>query len=139
MTERLVRCVFGLFLFAAGITLLIRAELGAAPWDVFHTGVSELTGIGVGTIIVAVGVARQLIAVPARQAGMVGIAVTGQGDEGVVGLLQGVAVQIEAHLGHVGLEGVSAGVLAQHQLGGEHADVLGGRPPGWLDAAGRRW
>ena len=66
MTERLVRCVFGLFLFAAGITMLIRAELGAAPWDVFHTGVSELTGIGVGTIIVAVGVALLLLWIPLR-------------------------------------------------------------------------
>ena len=66
MTERLVRCVFGLFLFAAGITLLIRAELGAAPWDVFHTGVSELTGIGVGTIIVVVGVGLLLLWIPLR-------------------------------------------------------------------------
>lgn len=66
MIERLVRCVFGLFLFAAGITMLIRAELGAAPWDVFHTGVSELTGIGVGTIIVAVGVGLLLLWIPLR-------------------------------------------------------------------------
>ena len=66
MTERLVRCVFGLFLFAAGITMLIRAELGAAPWDVFHTGVSELTGIGVGTIIVMVGVGLLLLWIPLR-------------------------------------------------------------------------
>jgi uncharacterized membrane protein YczE len=46
--ERLTRCVFGLFLFGLGISMLIDAELGAAPWDVFHTGVSELTGIGTG-------------------------------------------------------------------------------------------
>ncbi|CCM63549.1 MAG: hypothetical protein WBB51_09710 [Candidatus Microthrix parvicella] len=64
--ERLVRCVFGLFLFAVGITLLIRAKLGAAPWDVFHTGVSELTGIGVGTVIVITGVVLLLLWIPLR-------------------------------------------------------------------------
>lgn len=66
MIERLVRCVFGLFLFGAGITLLLRAELGAAPWDVFHTGVSELTGIGVGTVIVITGVGLLALWIPLR-------------------------------------------------------------------------
>ena len=42
--ERIARCMAGLALFGLGIALLIDANLGAAPWDVFHTGVSELTG-----------------------------------------------------------------------------------------------
>lgn len=58
--------MFGLFLFGAGITLLLRSELGAAPWDVFHTGVSELTGIGVGTIIVITGVGLLALWIPLR-------------------------------------------------------------------------
>lgn len=65
--ERVVRCVFGLFLFGVGIAMLIEAELGAAPWDVFHTGVSELTGIGVGNIIVLTGVALLLLWIPLRE------------------------------------------------------------------------
>ena len=51
-TKRIVRCVAGLALFGFGITLLLRAELGAAPWDVFHTGVTDLTGIPTGTVII---------------------------------------------------------------------------------------
>ncbi len=62
--ERIVRCVFGLVLFGLGITLLIRAELGAAPWDVFHTGVSELTGISTGWVIVITGVLLLLLWIP---------------------------------------------------------------------------
>ena len=58
--------MFGLFLFGAGITLLLRAELGAAPWDVFHTGISELTGIGVGTIILITGVLLLGLWIPLR-------------------------------------------------------------------------
>lgn len=65
--ERVTRCVTGLFLFGLGITLILRADLGAAPWDVFHTGVSELTGIGVGTIIIATGVALLTLWIPLRE------------------------------------------------------------------------
>lgn len=62
--ERLARCVFGLALFGIGISLLIAADLGAAPWDVFHTGVSDRTGIPVGTVIILTGVALLLLWIP---------------------------------------------------------------------------
>lgn len=65
--ERIGRCVAGLFLFGAGIALLIGSDLGAAPWDVFHTGVSELTGISTGTIIVITGVALLLFWIPLHE------------------------------------------------------------------------
>lgn len=65
--ERLVRCVFGLFLFGLGISMLIDAELGAAPWDVFHTGVSELTGISVGNIVIITGLALLVLWIPLRE------------------------------------------------------------------------
>jgi hypothetical protein len=47
--NRLTRCVAGLMLFGVGISLILHAELGAAPWDVFHQGVSKLTGISMAT------------------------------------------------------------------------------------------
>lgn len=62
--QRLARCVTGLALFGVGIALLLDANLGAAPWDVFHTGVSEHTGIAVGTIIILTGVALLLLWIP---------------------------------------------------------------------------
>jgi uncharacterized membrane protein YczE len=34
---------------------MIRAELGLGPWDAFHVGLSELTGISVGLVMNAVG------------------------------------------------------------------------------------
>lgn len=54
-------------MFGVGISLIIHADLGAAPWDVFHTGVSELTGISVGHVIVIVGVLLLLLWIPLRQ------------------------------------------------------------------------
>ena len=65
--ERIGRCVTGLLVFGLGITLLIESDLGAAPWDVFHTGVTELTGISTGTVIIATGVLLLLLWIPLRE------------------------------------------------------------------------
>ncbi len=64
---RLARCVGGLALFGLGIALIIEAHLGAAPWDVFHQGLSELTGISIGIVIVIVGLLLLLLWIPLRQ------------------------------------------------------------------------
>lgn len=59
--------MFGLAVFGVGIALIIDAHLGAAPWDVFHTGVSGLTGLPVGTVIIFTGVALLLLWIPLRE------------------------------------------------------------------------
>ena len=55
--ERLVRCALGLAVFGLGLRLIIDADVGLAPWDVFHQGLSEHTGIGIGWWIEIVGIA----------------------------------------------------------------------------------
>lgn len=65
--QRLLRCIGGLALFGVGISLILQAHLGAAPWDVFHQGVSEMTGISIGNVIVIVGVLLLLLWIPLRQ------------------------------------------------------------------------
>jgi uncharacterized membrane protein YczE len=54
-------------MFGLGISLVIEANLGAAPWDVFHQGLAELTGISVGHVIVLVGLLLLLLWIPLRQ------------------------------------------------------------------------
>lgn len=66
LPQRLVRCVIGLVMCGVGIATIIHAELGLAPWDVFHQGVSDQTGIPIGTVIVLVGVALLLLWIPLR-------------------------------------------------------------------------
>lgn len=51
----LVRLFIGLFLYAVGIVFTINANLGLSPWDVFHQGVSKLTGITMGQASIIVG------------------------------------------------------------------------------------
>jgi uncharacterized membrane protein YczE len=65
--NRLTRCIAGLVLVGVGISLILQAELGAAPWDVFHQGVSDLTGISIGNVIVIVGLLLLLTWIPLRQ------------------------------------------------------------------------
>lgn len=67
LVERLARCVVGLTLFGSGVALIIASDLGAAPWDVFHTGVSDRTGIPVGTVIILTGLALLVLWIPLRE------------------------------------------------------------------------
>ena len=55
---RVARLIWGLFLYAVGIVLTVNANLGVAPWDVFHQGLSRLLGItlGLAGIITAVSI-----------------------------------------------------------------------------------
>jgi len=53
--KRLVRLLFGLFLYSLGIVFTINAKIGYSPWDVFHYGLSKITGVTFGTASIIVG------------------------------------------------------------------------------------
>lgn len=65
--ERLARCLAGLACFGLGISMFVASELGVPPWDVFHLGVSDRTGIEMGTVIILTGFALLLLWIPLRQ------------------------------------------------------------------------
>ena len=67
LAQRLVRCVVGLALFGTGVAMIVHADVGLAPWDVFHQGVAERTGLGIGTVIILVGLALMLLWIPLRE------------------------------------------------------------------------
>ena len=58
---RLLRLFFGLFLYAVGIVLTMKANIGYASWEVFHAGLSTVFGIKIGTISILVGLVLCLI------------------------------------------------------------------------------
>jgi uncharacterized membrane protein YczE len=66
-TEKLARCITGLAFFGFGITLFLRANLGLAPWDIFHKGLSEKFGISIGLVIQGVGLLLLVLWIPLRQ------------------------------------------------------------------------
>jgi len=53
---RLINLLFGLFLYALGIVVTIRANIGYAPWDAFHAGLSQKAGFSFGTASILVGI-----------------------------------------------------------------------------------
>jgi uncharacterized protein len=53
---RIIRLIWGLFLYALGIVVTINAHIGYAPWDVFHVGFSNTVGISIGTASIVAGV-----------------------------------------------------------------------------------
>jgi len=65
--EKLARCITGLAFFGFGIALFLRANLGIAPWDIFHKGLSKKLDISIGLVIVGVGLLLLLLWIPLRQ------------------------------------------------------------------------
>ncbi|WP_042277799.1 YczE/YyaS/YitT family protein [Faecalimicrobium dakarense] len=52
---KVLRLFVGFFMCSYGTICVINSSLGAAPWDVFHQGVSYRTGITIGTASIIVG------------------------------------------------------------------------------------
>jgi uncharacterized membrane protein YczE len=53
---RLPGLILGLVLFGLGIAVMVQADMGLGPWEVFHQGISRLTGIPLGTVSILVGI-----------------------------------------------------------------------------------
>ena len=67
LARRLPRLLLGVVLLGVGIGTVIEAELGLAPWDVFHQGVADVSGLSFGAVTVLVGLVVLLAWVPLRQ------------------------------------------------------------------------
>jgi len=59
--------IVGLGLLGVSIAASVRAQLGLAPWDVFHQGVSKVTHLSLGAVIVLVGLVVLVVWIPLRQ------------------------------------------------------------------------
>jgi uncharacterized membrane protein YczE len=67
LVRRLPRLFGGLVLFGVGIALMVRADLGLAPWDVLHQGVASRTGLAIGTVTILTGVVVLALWLPLRE------------------------------------------------------------------------
>src|SRR5262245_61157751 len=67
LRRRLPPLLAGIVLIGLSIAMSIRAELGLAPWDVFHQGLAHVTGISFGLVVVLVGLAVLVAWIPLRQ------------------------------------------------------------------------
>jgi len=61
--NRTAKVMLGLFLYALGLFLSIRANIGLAPWDAFSIGVSGITGISYGYVSILTGIIILIVVV----------------------------------------------------------------------------
>jgi uncharacterized membrane protein YczE len=74
VVRRLPRLMLGLVMFGAAIALMVHSELGLPPWEIFHQGISRMTGIPIGTVSVIVGAAVLLAWIPLGESPGIGTA-----------------------------------------------------------------
>jgi len=67
LRRRMPRLVVGLVVLAFGITLILQARLGVSPYDVLHQGLSEVTGLSFGTVVVLLGLVILVVWIPLGQ------------------------------------------------------------------------
>ena len=67
MTRRLIQLFWGLALYGISLGLMVRANFGLDPWDVFHQGLSGRIGFSLGMTVNLVGAAVLLLWIPIRQ------------------------------------------------------------------------
>lgn len=67
LARRLPRLLVGLVVFGLGVAMLILADLGLAPWEVLHQGISFRTGVPIGTVGIITGALVLLLWIPLRE------------------------------------------------------------------------
>lgn len=65
--RRFIQLQLGLCLFGFSGALMVRSGLGLDPWNVFHQGLSEQTGLRLGVVVILMGIAVMLMWIPLRQ------------------------------------------------------------------------
>jgi uncharacterized membrane protein YczE len=131
LPRRLVQLVIGLVLYGFTMALMVRADLGLDPWDVFHQGAANHLPLTFGQVVIAVGAVVLLLWIPLRQvpglgtvlnvviiglAADAGLAVLERPDElwlivSVVGNGLAGALYIGAHLGPGPRDGLWLGLV----------------------------
>ncbi len=56
ISSLIIRITLGFLLCACGTVMALNSNLGLSPWDVFHQGLTKVTGLTMGQASIAVGV-----------------------------------------------------------------------------------
>lgn len=66
-TRRGIQLAVGLVAYGVAIGIMLRAGIGVSPWDVLSQGITKVTGIPFGLVVVLVGAVVLLLWIPIRQ------------------------------------------------------------------------
>ncbi|HEY3505842.1 MAG TPA: hypothetical protein VGN37_24020 [Actinocatenispora sp.] len=67
LPRRLGQLYLGLVCYGASSALMVRANLGLDPWDVFHQGLAKRLDLPLGWVVIGIGVLVLLVWIPLRQ------------------------------------------------------------------------
>jgi uncharacterized membrane protein YczE len=67
LTRRTTQLFAGLVLYGIGMALMVESRLGLTSWDVFHQGLSQVTGVSFGLVVILLGIPILLLWIPLRQ------------------------------------------------------------------------
>jgi uncharacterized membrane protein YczE len=131
LARRLGQLFLGLLLYGTSMALMIEAELGLDPWDVLHQGLSTVTGLSFGWVVIGVGAVVLLLWIPLRQRPGLGtvsnVIVLGLAVDAAVALLPTPApmpARIAFLIGGVVLNGVATGMYIGARFGPGPRDGL---------------
>jgi uncharacterized membrane protein YczE len=65
--RRLPQLYVGLVLYGVSLAMMVRADLGLAPWDVLHSGLAGIVPLTIGQVIVALSFVVLLLWIPLRE------------------------------------------------------------------------
>lgn len=129
--RRLVQLFPGLVCCGVGLAMMVLADLGLGPWDVLHQGLSERTGLPIGTLVILVGLVVLLGWIPLRQRLGIGtlcnVALIGLVIDAVLAVApepQGLAARWACLLAGVVLMGLGSGLYIGTGLGPGPRDGL---------------
>ena len=129
--RRVSQLFAGLILYGVSMALMIRSGLGLNPWDVFHQGLSETTGLSFGWVVILLGIPILLLWIPLRQrpgfgtvANLVVIGLVVDGALAVLPAAGSWTVRIGYLVAGIALNGVATGMYIGSNLGPGPRDGL---------------
>ncbi len=129
--HRLPGLLAGLVAFGLGIALMAQAGLGLGPWEAFHQGIGQHTGLELGTVSILLGIPILLLWWPLGERPGIGtllnVALIGTATNLGISLIpavSGVPAQLAMMLAGVAVIGLGSGLYLAADLGPGPRDGL---------------
>ncbi|MCW2786434.1 MAG: hypothetical protein JWP74_2951 [Marmoricola sp.] len=131
LPRRLSQLAVGLVLYGMTLALIIRADLGNAPWDVLHQGLARHLPISIGTAVIAMSLLVLLLWIPLKELPGFGtiansfvVGIAADVFLGLFGTPDSMAARVAMMLAGVVLNGVATALYIGSQFGPGPRDGL---------------
>lgn len=131
LPRRLIQLLAGLVLYGVSMALMVRADFGLFPWDVFHSGLIRYVPLTLGQAVVVMSFVVLLVWIPLREKPGLGTVlnavIIGLVADGTLALFDGPETlygRVALLLGGIVLNGVATAAYIGSQFGRGPRDGL---------------